>query len=160
MKKEEAVLLMDKFYDATATVEEEQRLADFLRSGDCPPEWETDRKVVLGLMDADAVPLPGGFAERLAALSLNPDGRKKALRPALRRWLVRACGAAALVAVGFGAARLFAPQPVATIYEDTCQSPEEAAEEVRHALLFVSEQFGKGLAEADLPMDEDFEEQE
>ena len=45
MEKEEIKLLLEKYYDATATVEEEQRLREALLSGDAGSEFETDRQL-------------------------------------------------------------------------------------------------------------------
>lgn len=87
MEKEEIKLLLEKYYDATATVEEEQRLREALLSGDAGSEFETDRQLFEALeASAPAEKYPDTLDARLDTLVGRLDRRRRVVRR--RRWAI------------------------------------------------------------------------
>lgn len=98
--REQAYLLKDKFYAATATPEEERLLARLLRSEECPKEWATDeRRALMALLPDEETALPEGFALRLATrLEQERLTKRRTIRLRLFRW----SAVAAMIVVAFG----------------------------------------------------------
>lgn len=95
MEKEEIKLLLEKYYDATATVEEEQRLREALLSGDAGSEFETDRQLFEALeASAPAEKYPDTLDARLDTLVGRLDRRRR------RRWAIFSAAASLLVVFG------------------------------------------------------------
>lgn len=99
MEKEEIKLLLEKYYDATATVEEEQRLREALLSGDAGSEFETDRQLFEALeASAPAEKYPDTLDARLDTLVGRLDRRRRVVRH--RRWAIFSAAASLLVVFG------------------------------------------------------------
>lgn len=99
MEKEEIKLLLEKYYDATATVEEEQRLREALLSGDAGSEFETDRQLFEALeASAPAEKYPDTLDARLDTLVGRLDRRRRVVRR--RRWAIFSAAASLLVVFG------------------------------------------------------------
>lgn len=99
MEKEEIKLLLEKYYDATATVEEEQRLREALLSGDAGSEFETDRQLFEALeASAPAEKYPDTLDARLDTLVGRLDRRRRVVRR--RRWAIFSVAASLLVVFG------------------------------------------------------------
>ncbi len=102
MTREEANLLKEKFYAATATPEEERQLAQWLRSEDCPEEWTAERRALLALLpDEENAALPEGFALRLAQ---RLEQERKATRHIGYARVIRRWSAVAAMFILFGGA--------------------------------------------------------
>lgn len=144
MTKEQITTLLEKFYDGTSTVSEERALRDYFAAPDCPPELEADRQTVLALADAPALQAPAALDQRIAARL------KRRRRPhfyILHRVSVSVAAVAAVVALAFG---LFGQKnPTPTVYANTCTTKEEAAEQAREILIYVSESLNEGLESHD-----------
>lgn len=135
MKLENAQHLLERFYLGLTSAEEERALREFLHQDDCPAEMAADRAV----FDALAVPaeteVPAGLEARIAA-RLERAAKKR--KPLWVRFTAMTGLAASVAAVAIGLyVHLHSP---ATIYADTCRSPQEAAYETEAALLFISQE--------------------
>lgn len=143
MEKATIAALMEKYWRAETTVEEERQLADYFRLSSIPPEWEPMRNM-FAFFEAEAQVTPGKeFEERLmerirqigegttdlpagadqlagADLSASTDlpaGRQSAPQPAPVRFLSRRApwwAAAAVIILALGISRLQGPRPAVT----------------------------------------------
>ncbi len=91
MKREEAELLKEKYYAATATPEEQRRLAALLRSKECPEDWADERRGLLALLSLEETALPEGFGVRLTE---RLERERRTLRQVRLQRFVRAAVAA------------------------------------------------------------------
>lgn len=141
MNLEQATVLREKFYAGASTVSEERRLLDFLRSENCPPAWQADRAVLEALAALPEAEVPAGLETRIAARLTQHAAPR-------RRFLWRKLGAVAGVAATMTALFLglhFSGGAPATVYADTCCTPQQAASETRDMLFYVSEQLNMGV---------------
>lgn len=136
MKPEYAQLLLDRFYLGLTTTDEERELRKFLHGDSCPTEMEADRAVIDALSAPADTEIPAGLEARIAA-RLGRTAEKKR-RPRWIRFTALTSIAASAVALAVGL--YFYLHSPATVYADTCQSPQEAAMETEAALLFISQQ--------------------
>ncbi len=129
MTKEENIsLLKQKFYEATATPEEERRLAQLLRTGECPEIREDERRALLALLPNEEEALPEGFGLRLARrLERERIAAERPAKRVLSAWWPAA--AAVIVLLGGATLRFFrhtsADKPV--IAQHTAKSATPAA---------------------------------
>lgn len=143
MTRHEIDILLEKFYAGATDIDGERRLKAYFATADCPPELEADRRVVLG-PDCAAAP-PAGFGQRLAA-AIRP---RRPRRLFLNRMRAIAAAVAAVAIIGGGIYCYKRQAP--TVYANTCETPEEAANETREILLSISRDMNSGLdAEEDL----------
>ncbi len=108
MTQEEARLLKQKFYDATATPDEERQLAQLLRSKDCPQEWAEERRALLALLPEKETALPEGFGLRLAQ---RLEKEIAATQPSPQHWWIRWSAAAAIIIIVGGTTLWFFRTP-------------------------------------------------
>lgn len=136
MNPEQAAILLEKFYEGTSTLSEERRLLDYLRAADCPPSLQADRNVIEELADLPETQMPAALQTRIIS---HLTSQTKLRRRCLWKKLATVTGIAASVAViCFGL--YFTEHRHATVYADTCGTPQQAACETRNVLLYVSEQ--------------------
>ena len=148
MNTERIELLLQRFYDAQTTDEEERELSDLLLSAgdDLPAHLQADRELFGQLEAARAVvevPVPQGMEERLSQLidSQEQAARPKARIVGLRQWgMAAAASVALLVVVGIGQ---FKSQPQTIEVTD----PEEAYQLTCQALALFSETLDAGMAQ-------------
>jgi hypothetical protein len=139
MEKATIAALLEKYWRAETTVEEERQLADYFRQSSIPPEWEPLRNV-FAFFEAEAQVTPGKeFEEKLmerirqigdagADLSARTDlsaGRQSAPPPAPVRLLSRRTpwwAAAAVIILALGISRLQGPRPAVTLAHPLAQT--------------------------------------
>lgn len=147
MNLEQATALREKFYAGTSTVSEERRLLGFLRSESCPLAWQADRAVLEALAALPETEVPAGLETRIAARLTRHTAPRR--RPLWRRLGAVAGVAATMTALFLGLH--FSGNTRATVYADTCCTPQQAASETCEVLFYVSEQLNMGVeAEEDL----------
>jgi hypothetical protein len=164
MEQAEIRALLEKYWDAETTLEEEQRLADYFRRPEIDPSLEEFRSLFIW-REEEARLVPGeGFDERLLQVigAMAGDPAKAVVR---RFSFGYSAAAAILVCIvisfflmisGPGSApiRSVAVKPpstaagpdVRTVAEikDTYDDPQKALAAIRHALLFASTGISKG----------------
>lgn len=142
--------LVEKFYAAETSPEEELQLKKYFQDEEVPAEWQKDKTVFCGLFgSADEV--PEGLAERL---SKDIDGwnmiEKSAVRKERRSLLRSFSGIAAtlLLFVSLGlylTNRETTKQSYAETITDTYDNPKDALGETERTLTKVSAVINKGL---------------
>ncbi|HEY4207103.1 MAG TPA: hypothetical protein VGM31_09830 [Puia sp.] len=141
MEREQVVQLMEKYWEAETTVEEERMLLEYFRGGEVPSEWEPYRDIFLYYEDEKGIK-PGAELEQRIMEQVQPRLR---LRGA---WWA----AAAVIMLLLGLEPLLrspvkAPvqrQAVAVV-KDTYSDPHQALAAVQKALLVASRNMNKGL---------------
>lgn len=146
METGEVKVLLEKFYDGTTSLAEEQMLKEFFQQPDVPKELEADREVFLVfLLSSKTEVLGEDFDKQVLDLIQSQE-----IRPARRiRFLYAASGIAAgftiLIATWFMVLenRLdFGPKSSDEMI--ALQDPDLALEETMKALYMVSEVFNRG----------------
>lgn len=142
MERERIAALLEKYWQADTTVEEERELAEYFRGPDVPAEWESHRQL-FAFFEQGAEMLPGPELEKRILDGIRPR------RHTAWWW---AAAAAILLMLGIGPLFRQAPEktPVASVQsasmiKDTYDDPEQALAAVRKALLTASKKMNKGL---------------
>ena len=129
---EEIRKLLDRFYLGETTLEEEQVLQEYFSSSSIPEELLPDRDLFRSLGDAsDSVPVPEGLNQKI--LDVIDQQEKK---------LVRTRRISVFSLSGLAAGRLASHQ-----MSDTFEDPQDAYEEARSTLAYVSSKLNTGTSE-------------
>lgn len=152
MTYDELKQLLQKYYAGATSVAEEQQLRHYFSTSLVPAEFEADRAVILASAEPEAATPSAELEQRIAkVLAQQPaPQQKRAVRwtPVSRlRLIVASIAAMAVVAVGIYVWNR--PQPVATVYSDTCASADEAAAQTEEILIYVSHTMNEALASDD-----------
>ena len=147
MEEKELEMMIERFFNAELTVDEERELCRYLRDNDVPAELRKDREAIMALCSEDEVDalLPQGATERLEALL---DGFEQQLEPEtadsegvlkekgkifkIPRYIAQSAVAAAIVIMAYiaipsGYQFNSNADAVAVLYEeDTFDNPEDA----------------------------------
>ena len=159
MEEKELKIMIERFFDAELTVDEERALCRYLRDNDVPAELRKDKDAVIALCGEPAdVQLPVGAMERLEALidGLEPqqeqcitdsavavEKKKRLLK--IPRYAAVAATAVAMVVMAYifiPSENLSSPEStdelMTEIYEeDTFDNPEDAMRCVQMAFANV-----------------------
>jgi hypothetical protein len=158
--------LLEKYWLAETTVEEEKALADYFRGPDIDPGLAPFRDLFAYFEEEAALEaaltLGAGFESRILEQIARTEGPAAAPRTipasparALRRWLNPAYAAAAAVILSIGLFIMYQPsQPAAAPaipataatapIKDTYEDPQQALAAIRHALLTASTRINEG----------------
>ncbi len=142
--------LLDRFYTGETTLEEEQILQDYFSSTSIPEELMPDRDLFRSLGEAgDSVTVPEGLNQKV--LDVIDQQEKKIVRT--RRISVfslsgLAAGLLVVIALYVGYFRDDAPGMLAgNQMTDTYEDPQDAYEEARRTLAYVSAKLNTGTSE-------------
>ncbi|HVV05408.1 MAG TPA: hypothetical protein VHC96_14355 [Puia sp.] len=131
MEREQVVQLLEKYWQAETTVEEEKMLAEYFRGADVPLEWESYRDI-FSFYAQEAEVKPGKELEERIMERVRPRPRLGAA------WW----GAAAVIVLGLGLSLYQRDKPT---MKDTYSDPQQALAAVQKALLIASKNMNKGL---------------
>ena len=92
--KEDIRLLLDRFYRGVTSIEEEQRLIQYLLSDNCPEELLAERHAVISLARPEAIRQPDRLEQRIVE-AIQSDSEKH------RWWIGMAVGLLILIGIGF-----------------------------------------------------------
>jgi hypothetical protein len=167
--------LLEKYWLAETTVEEEKALAAYFRGPGVDPGLEPFRDLFAYFAEEaklEAAITPGpGFEDRILERigSLRQESHFLSSPPAARRrWLNPAYAAAAAVILSIGLFIMYQPSqpgagratpvpPVAaanTTIKDTYDDPQQALAAIRHALLTASARMNEGKNLTKKPLDQ------
>jgi len=133
MERQRIAALLEKYWQAETTVEEERELAEYFRGSGVPPEWESYREI-FSFFEQEAQVQPGEHLEERIMQRISP-------RPQQRTAWWAAAAAILLVTTLI---QLFQPAPKAAV-ADTYDDPQQALAAVRKALFTVSKKMNEGL---------------
>jgi len=150
MEHEEIKALLEKYWVAETTLEEEKRIAAYFRGGEVEPAMEPYRAFFDYIEEEAAVVAPEGFEERM--LERLGAGRVGVLRRIQFGYAAAAaimvCVASVFLVVQLSQGRMEIPRSggrgaVAEI-KDTYDDPEKAFAAVQRALMMASEHMNEG----------------
>ena len=158
MEKITVMNLLDKYWQAETSLEEEKALADYFRGPLVDPELEPYREVFAYFDEEAHVMAAPDFGDRiLQHIGIADDGRKTAVIRPFGTGLLSA--AAAIAALVIGLFLLTPPRQQAVDagsalavvrhggIQDTYDDPEQALAVVRRALLVASTHLNQGREE-------------
>lgn len=139
--------LLDRFYTGETTLEEEQILQDYFSSTSIPEELMPDRDLIRTLGTSDSVAVPEDLNQKI--LDVIDQQEKKVVRT--RRISVfslsgLAAGLLVVIALYMGYFRADRPGMLAHQMTDTYENPQDAYEEARRTLAFVSAKLNTGTS--------------
>jgi len=139
--------LLDRFYTGETTLEEEQILQDYFSSTSIPEELMPDRDLFRTLGTSDSVAVPEGLNQKI--LDVIDQQEKKVVRT--RRISVfslsgLAAGLLVVIALYMGYFRADRPGMLAHQLTDTYENPQDAYEEARRTLAYVSAKLNTGTS--------------
>jgi hypothetical protein len=139
--------LLDRFYTGETTLEEEQILQDYFSSTSIPEELMPDRDLFRSLGTSDSVAVPEDLNQKI--LDVIDQQEKKVVRT--RRISVfslsgLAAGLLVVIALYMGYFRADRPGMLAHQLTDTYENPQDAYEEARRTLAFVSAKLNTGTS--------------
>ena len=139
--------LLDRFYTGETTLEEEQILQDYFSSTSIPEELMPDRDLFRTLGTSDSVAVPEGLNQKI--LDVIDQQEKKVVRT--RRISVfslsgLAAGLLVVIALYMGYFRADRPGMLAHQMNDTYENPQDAYEEARRTLAYVSAKLNTGTS--------------
>lgn len=131
--------LLERFYNAGTSEQEEQELKDFFRYEEVPPHLLAEKEMFLQLQASDT---PEGMEERLGNLidqwELSEQKTQKKRRTFRLQW-IGSIAASLLLVIGMS---LYFHEPQR---KDTCATPEEAYAHAEKALVMFSKALNKGI---------------
>lgn len=131
--------LLERFYNAETSEQEELELKDFFHHEEVPPHLLAEKEMFLQLQASDA---PEGMEERLGNLidqwELSEQKTQKKRRIFHLQW-IGSIAASLLLIIGMS---LYQHEPQR---KDTCATPEEAYAHAEKALVMFSEALNKGI---------------
>jgi hypothetical protein len=137
--------LLEKYYEGSTSLEEEQLLKDFFRYHPVPAELEADKELFLfTASEANVHPLNSPLEQRLTNWIDLQD--VKTNRKIKLIWVYRVTGIAATFAIVLTCYLMYVQPKNKVAIKDTYTNPEVAYAEAKRALLYVSEQLNKGTA--------------
>ena len=131
--------LVECYYNAETSEQEEQELKDFFRHEEIPPHLLAEKEMFLQLQASDT---PEGMEERLGNLidqwELSEQKTQKKRHIFHLQW-IGSIAASLLLVIGIS---LYQQEPQR---KDTCATPEEAYAHAEKALIMFSEALNKGI---------------
>ncbi len=144
MENDELIRLLDRYYRAETSDDEEKRLLDYFKNAAVPPQFEADKALLLSLhgISEQDVPLPEGLEERIVSQidTLDEATHRKRFTMRKARIWVASIAAMLLIAVTVGIVTL---RPVPR--QDTFTSTQEAYAETKRALALFAAKLDKGM---------------
>lgn len=138
--------LLDKYWKAETSVEEEQQLHAYFCNNDVPEAWK-DTAAMFRYFDANKSKSLGDRSFDLDLVKrMQQPARSKVLRLVYNTMRIAAGIAVLVLAVWFIRKDVKETNPV--VLEDTYNDPKMAFEETKKALLMISKSFGKAEEQA------------
>jgi hypothetical protein len=138
MNEEELKRLVQKYYDGTATDEEEKILRDFFRRNNVPRGYEAEKEIFGYYIESADIPEPSNdFEAQIIAAVSSSDGRSSN-----RRFIYTLLSAAAGILILTGAYFFFTGRQT---IKDTYSDPEIAYVETIKILHQVSYKLNQGV---------------
>jgi len=148
MEQAEIKILLEKYWEAETTLEEERQLAEYFRQPAVAPEWEPIRDVFAWREDEAAV-RPGPdfdrqMMRRIGEMEQAPKIQRISVRFAAAAAILLCLGISLLIPSISPVPRESAPTIARTAVTDTYTDPQQALAAVRRALLVASSRMNEG----------------
>ena len=142
MKIDDVKIILQKYYDGESSEREEHLLKDFFSSHDVPEELKAD-KMMFEELSACEPDIPEDLNDKISRAIDRKAGKVRSMR--LRIF----GGIAAMLCIIFSVNAYLTRYDDAITAKDTCQTPEEAAEQTERALMAFSKALKKGKSSID-----------
>jgi len=141
--------LLDRFYVGETTLEEEKTLQDYFSSPSIPEELLPDSDLFRSLGNAsDSVAVPEGLNQKiLDVIDLQEKKVVRTRRISLYSLSGLAAGLLVVIALYVGYFKGDGSMRIAQQMTDTYEDPQDAYEEARRTLAFVSAKLNSGTSE-------------
>lgn len=144
MDSKQLEALLQKYWDCETSLEEEERLREYFRTHDIPEHFK-EATLLFGYFDRQRQQaVPGQFENGVLKKIKSPKGKTVNLWQT--SWRIAAGVAVLVAAVFFVRQEIRSNNEIAM--EDTFDTPEQALEETKKALLMISKGFGKAEQQA------------
>jgi len=146
---EEIRKLLDRFYLGETTLEEENKLQEYFSSPSIPEELLPDRDLFRSMGNAsDSVVVPEGLNQKiLDAIDQQEHKVVRARRISLYSLSGLAAGLLVVIALYVGYFKNDGSSGIAQQMNDTYEDPQDAYEEARRTLAYVSAKLNSGTSE-------------
>jgi hypothetical protein len=147
MESEKIKELLDKYWNCTSSLEEEEQLRNFFRKDEIPPELQKYREMFMYFSDKRENVLDASFDERI----MNMIHLKKARKSREFLGAFYKIAAAVLLVLSFFVIHdrfIRVKDQAKKVVQDTFQDPEKALAETKKVLFLMSEKLTMGKAEA------------
>jgi hypothetical protein len=138
--------LLEKYWACETSIEEEIEIKNFFNQEEIPEHLLPHAPLFKYLKEESSNPtLDASFdQEILQALEPNKAGKQVTMKTWYEPYLKVAAVLVILVVASFALTRFLNQQKEQVLLADTYQSPEDAFEETKRALLLISKNIGKG----------------
>ena len=144
MEQKKIEVLLQKYYDAVLTPEEEDVLIRYFETRDIPDKWLVDKDQILGMRDMNDMDIPVPEDLEVSILNkLSEIQSKTSVKPAITRSLYTWISVAASIIIIVSALVFLNKKPDMGTFSD----PEIAFAETKEALDLVSKYFNQGTQE-------------
>ena len=150
---EEIRKIMDRFYLGETTLEEESKLHEYFSSNTVPEEFIPDKELFLAMgSGSDSVEVPDNLNQKIiAAIDKEERSTTRTRRISVFSLSGLAAGLLVMIAVYLFYIRTDTQAVLASQeMNDTYEDPEEAYEEAKRALAYVSTKLNNGTSELEL----------
>lgn len=141
MKRQEAEILLKKFFEAETTLQEEQQLKEYFQQGNARKELMPFSELFTGIGQMQQVQPDDQIEEQIMDFILEKESEGKSRYRYL--WLTIS-GVAASLLLAVGGMLYYQQQPP---YRDTFSDPDHALVYAEQTLQFISSKYNKGLAQ-------------
>jgi len=140
MKRQEAEILLKKYFDAETTLQEEQQLKEYFQQGHIEKDLMPYSVLFSGIGQMQQIRPDDQTGEQIMDYILEKESEGKSRYRYL--WLTIS-GVAASLLLAVGGMLYFQQQP----FRDTFSDPDHALVYAQQTLQFVSSRYNKGLAQ-------------
>jgi len=139
MESQRIKILLNRYFEAESTRDEENELINYFNSGEVEDELKSYIPMFMGLKEMTQEDDPA-LADELMDFIMENEGRQKS--KTLWRWQIMT-GVAASILLGLLAVNFYSHD---NQWDDTFSNPQQAYMEANKTLLLVAEKYNKGLA--------------
>lgn len=137
--------LLQRYWEAETSLEEEQELRNYFCNEPIPAQWKEASTLFHYFEKQRQLTVRGNFEDSVVSRINAPKGRMMTL---VQISLRIAAGVAVVLAAIFFVRQEIRKESNELVFEDTYDDPQKALEETKKALLMISKGFGKAEAQA------------
>ena len=139
--------LLDRFYLGETTLEEERRLQEYFSSTSVPEEFIPDRDLFRSMDSGnEAIHVPGTLNQKILA-GIDREERKITRTRSISVFSLSGLAAGLLVVIALYTGYFSNGSSARLALQDTYESPQDAYEEAKRTLAYVSAKLNTGTGE-------------
>jgi len=137
--------LLQRYWEAETSLEEEQELRKYFCNEQVPDQWKEASTLFHYFEKQRQLTVSGNFEDSVVSKIKAPRGRMMTL---VQISLRIAAGVAVVLAAIFFVRQEIRKDSTEMVFEDTYDDPQKALEETKKALLMISKGFGRAEMQA------------